>query len=180
MQDGRNMRHKRENDDVKLRHLLTTAARRLAAVQGPIRSDYEDGSEVAHFVLECRNGIEHGTLDLTQEEELVRIFAPSGDWDKVVGDEELGNEVFALLGKTLGQRREDSQMRTRCFCSMAEHVKCEPHDERMIRLSECLQEVGLLQDRRERDAYQPTSFCPWCGRELSGRLPADVPLDAER
>ena len=135
---------------------------------------------MAHFVLECGNGIEHGTLDLAQEEELVRIFAPSGDWDKVVGHEELGNEVSATPGQALGNEVEDSQMRTRCFCSMAEHVKCEPHDERMIRSSECLEEVGPHQDRRERDAYQPTCFCPWCGRELSGRLPADVPLDAER
>ena len=82
---------------MKLRHLLATAARRFAAVQGPIQSDYDSGSEIARFVLECRNGIEHRTLDLTQEAELLRIFKPGGDWDKVVGDVELGNEVFGLL-----------------------------------------------------------------------------------
>lgn len=91
------MRRKQKREDVRLRRLLTTAARRFAAVHGPIRSEYDIGSEIAHFVLECRNGIEHGTLDLAQEEELVRIFAPAGDWDKVVGGEELGNEVSGLL-----------------------------------------------------------------------------------
>jgi hypothetical protein len=88
---------KSDRDDVKLRRALATAARRLAAVRGPIRSDYETGKEVAQFVLECQRQIEHGTLDVAQLQELWRIFAPAGDWDKVVGDVDLGNEVFTLL-----------------------------------------------------------------------------------
>jgi hypothetical protein len=97
---------RRERDDVKLRHLLTTAARRLTAVRGPIRSDYDSGSELAHFVLECRNGIEHGTLEPAQEEELLRIFTIGGDWDKVVGDVQLGDEVHALLDWFYGDEVE--------------------------------------------------------------------------
>jgi hypothetical protein len=95
---------KRESDDVKLRHLLVAAARRLAAMQGPIWSDYESGSELAHFVVECKKSIEYGTLGPAQEQELWRIFAPTGDWDRVVGDVELGNEVFALLEKLFGHK----------------------------------------------------------------------------
>jgi hypothetical protein len=88
---------KTQRDDVKLRRLLATAARRLAAVRGPICSDYETGAEMAQFVLECQHCIEHGKLELVQLQELWRIFAPAGDWDHVVGDVELGNDIFALL-----------------------------------------------------------------------------------
>ncbi len=97
---------KRERDDVKLHHLLATAARRLAAVHGPICSDYDSGSEIAQFVLECRNGIEHGTLEPAQEEELLRIFTLGGDWDKVVGDVRLGDEVHVLLDWLYGDEVE--------------------------------------------------------------------------
>jgi hypothetical protein len=90
---------KLERDDVKLCHLLATAARRLAAIRGPIRSEYDTGSEISQFVLQCSKGIEHGNLEVAQHQELWRIFAPTGDWDAVVGDVELGNEVFALLYK---------------------------------------------------------------------------------
>jgi hypothetical protein len=88
-----------ERDDLKLRRLLSMAARRLAAVRGPICSDYDTGQEMAHFLLECCHRIEHESLDVAQLQELWRIFALDGDWDKVVGDVELGNEVFAFLSK---------------------------------------------------------------------------------
>jgi hypothetical protein len=91
------MANKHGRNDRKLLHLSTIAARRLAAIRGPIPSDYETGKEMAQFVLECRNGVEHGTLDLVQLQELWRIFAPAGDWDNVVGDADLGNEIFTLL-----------------------------------------------------------------------------------
>lgn len=90
---------KSERAGLKLLRLLATASRRLAAVREPIRSDYDTGAEMARFVLECKNCIEHGTLDTAQLQELWRIFAPGGDWDNVVGDVELGTEVFALLNK---------------------------------------------------------------------------------
>jgi hypothetical protein len=86
--------------------LLDAAARRFAAVRGPIRSDYDSGSEIMQFVVECTHGIEHGTLDLDAEEELWRIFAPAGDWDNVVGDIELGNEIFVQLDRVFGAGNE--------------------------------------------------------------------------
>ena len=88
-----------KRDNVRLHRLLTTAARRLAAVRGPICSDYDTGREMAQFVLECSRQFEHGTLDVAQLQELWRLFAPGGDWDKVVGDADLGNGVFALLNQ---------------------------------------------------------------------------------
>jgi hypothetical protein len=99
---------KSERDDVKLRRLLALAARRLAAAQGLIRSDYDSGSEMAQFVRQCEKGIEHGTIDQRQKKELWRIFRPAGDWDHVVGDVELGNEVFALLDRLYGNGVEAS------------------------------------------------------------------------
>jgi hypothetical protein len=52
---------------------------------------------MAQFILQHRNGVEHGRLELAQHQELWRIFVPDGDWDRVVGDAELGSEIFALI-----------------------------------------------------------------------------------
>jgi hypothetical protein len=92
----------RKPKDGNLRHLLTKAARRLAAVRGPIWSEYDSGFEVAQFVRQCRDDIEHGTLAAFQGRELWRIFARNHDWDRITGDVELGNEVFRLVDKLFG------------------------------------------------------------------------------
>jgi hypothetical protein len=81
----------------KLCCLLVTAAEKLAAVQGPIWSAYDSGRDIADFVLECRTAIEQETITLAQKKELWRIFAPTCDWDDVVGDVNQGNAVFELL-----------------------------------------------------------------------------------
>jgi hypothetical protein len=81
----------------QLCRLLTVAAEKLAAVQGPIWSSYDSGADIAKFVLECRDAIEQRTITLPQKEELWGIFAPTCDWDDVVGDVQLGNAVFELL-----------------------------------------------------------------------------------
>lgn len=81
----------------KLRDLLSLAARRCTAVRGPIQSDFDSGREMSQFIMQCRNSIEHGTLEVGQHQELWRIFTPDGDWDCVVGDAELGGEIFALV-----------------------------------------------------------------------------------
>jgi hypothetical protein len=94
--------HNRERYDARLRQLLATAARRVAAVRGPIRSSFDTGLEIAQFVRQCSGGVEHGTLELIQKRELWRIFAPAGDWDHVVGDIELGNEILDLLDLLYG------------------------------------------------------------------------------
>ena len=72
-------KRKSGRDDAKLRRLLGIAARRFAAETGLIRSDYENGSEIAQFVRECEKGMEHSTLDSNQKGELGRIFRPTGD-----------------------------------------------------------------------------------------------------
>jgi hypothetical protein len=81
----------------ELRRLLVTAAEKLAAVQGPIWSSYDSGRDIANFVLECRNAVEQRTITLAQKKELWGIFAPTCDWDDVVGDVNLGHAVFDLL-----------------------------------------------------------------------------------
>ena len=81
----------------KLVRMLVTAAARLEAVQGPIWSSYESGRDIAGFVLECKNAIEQGTITLAQKRKLWTIFAPTCDWDDVVGDVILGNAIFEIL-----------------------------------------------------------------------------------
>ena len=77
--------------------LRTVAAEKLAAVQGPIWSSYDSGEEIAEFVLECKAAIERGTITLAQKRELWGIFAPTCDWDDVVGDCDIGDQVFSLI-----------------------------------------------------------------------------------
>ena len=86
-------------DTENLCRLLVAAAEKLAAVQGPIWSSYESGVDIADFVVECQIAIEHGGMTLNQKRELWGIFAPTCDWDDVVGEVDLGNEVFSLLDK---------------------------------------------------------------------------------
>jgi len=81
----------------QLCELLVAAAARFAARTGPIWSNYESGSVIASFVLECRDRIANGALAQDQKRKLWTIFAPTCDWDDVVGDVELGNAVFGLL-----------------------------------------------------------------------------------
>src|SRR5205807_1772337 len=83
--------------------LLITAALKCIAVQGPIWSRYESGIQIGKFVIECRNAILKGTITSAQRRELWTIFAPTCDWDDVVGDVQLGNEIFGLLDKLYGQ-----------------------------------------------------------------------------
>jgi hypothetical protein len=83
----------------KLCRLLTVAAKKLAAVRGPIWSSYHSGADIAKFLLECRDAINQGTITLDQKNELWGIFLPTSDWDDVVGDARLGTEIDILLDK---------------------------------------------------------------------------------
>ena len=47
--------------------------------------------------LDCRSAIQRGTVTLPQVRELFRIFSPTCDWDDVVGDVDLGNEIFSII-----------------------------------------------------------------------------------
>jgi hypothetical protein len=119
---GSDLTRNSERDAVKLRRLLAAAARRLAAVRGPIYSDYETGAEMAQFVLECSRRIEHGSLDVAQLQELWRIFTPAGDWDHVVGDVELGTKS-SHSSQIHAKRGEDETSPHRQAASHTEHPR---------------------------------------------------------
>ncbi len=77
--------------------LLAVAADKFAARTEPILSEYSSAEEIAKFVRNCMERIRAGNLDRDGKDELLRIFAPTCDWDDVVGDVELGNQVFSSL-----------------------------------------------------------------------------------
>jgi hypothetical protein len=87
----RNYRKKR------LCRLLTAAADELTTIRGPIWSSYASGPALAEFIRACKDEIEQGTISKAQKRELWGIFAPTSDWDDVVGDVWLGNAIFELL-----------------------------------------------------------------------------------
>lgn len=89
-------------EKTELISLLDVAAGKLAAVTGPIWSSYDSGQEIAAFVLECKEAIDRSTITLAQKRELWGIFAPTCDWDDVVGDCELGNSVFSIIDAIYG------------------------------------------------------------------------------
>lgn len=64
---------------------LKIASTRLSAVNGSIWSSYDSGTDIAQFILSCLSGIRAGILTLEQKKELWGIFAPTSDWDDVVG-----------------------------------------------------------------------------------------------
>jgi hypothetical protein len=86
----------------RLCRLLVIAAAKCAAVRGSLWSSYNSGSDLGKFLLECKEDIEQGTIDLAHKKELWGIFAPTCDWDDNVGDVDLGNEIFELVAKLYG------------------------------------------------------------------------------
>jgi len=88
-----------EADNKKHCRLLEVAAQRLSASQRLNWSAYSSGNEIARFALECKAAIERGAMTMAQKRELRRIFAPTSDWDDMVGDVDLGNCVFSLIEK---------------------------------------------------------------------------------
>jgi hypothetical protein len=93
----------------KLCRLLAIAAERFAAIDGPIWSSYDSGRAIAEFVVECGTAIERGTVTLEQKRGLWAIFAPTCDWDDVVGDVRLGNEIFEHIEKLYRQEIMSNQ-----------------------------------------------------------------------
>jgi hypothetical protein len=83
----------------RLSALLSAAANELSAIQGQIWSSYHSGSAMAEFLLECRDSILRGTMTHEQKRQLWCMFAPTGDWDDVTGNVELGNQIFSLIEK---------------------------------------------------------------------------------
>lgn len=91
-----------DNGKKELVRLLLISAGKLAAVRGPIWSSYDSGADLAGFVLGCRSKIAQGAIESDQARELWAIFAPTCDWDDVVGDSRLGDAIFTLLDKLSG------------------------------------------------------------------------------
>jgi hypothetical protein len=94
------------NDEEELVRLLLIASVRLAEIRGPIWSSYPSGTALAGFTLYRRSQIARGTIESDQARELWGIFAPTSDWDDVVGDARLGDAIFTLLDKLYGPRIE--------------------------------------------------------------------------
>jgi hypothetical protein len=94
------------SDEAELARLLLIAAEKLAAVQGPIWSSYNSGADLASFVRDCRDKITQGAIEPDQARELWGIFAPTCDWDDVVGKVQLGDSIFKLLNKLYGPKTE--------------------------------------------------------------------------
>ena len=78
-------------------HRLEAAAAKLVAIRGEIWSSYDSGQQIADFIRNCLDEIRDNTLSVEKKKELWGIFAPTSDWDDVVGDVAFGEEVFSLL-----------------------------------------------------------------------------------
>lgn len=90
----------------KLIPLLREAERRLRPLgEAPLWSSYDSGSAIADFVAMACEQLQAGDISDDVHKELWRIFAPTCDWDDVIGDVDLGNAIFDLIEQT---RRRDS------------------------------------------------------------------------
>lgn len=83
--------------DVLLRLLVAAEIKLLALGNKPVWSSYESGPAIANFVAEARVKIQNGTITRAEVSELWCIFAPTCDWDDVIGDVQLGEEIFSAI-----------------------------------------------------------------------------------
>ena len=82
----------------QLMRLLVAAESKLRALGNkPVWSSYESGPAIADFVAHARRQIENDAITQAEKSELWGIFAPTCDWDDVVGDMQLGNDIFSIL-----------------------------------------------------------------------------------
>lgn len=63
----------------------------------PIWSSYASGPEIANLISSACSQIEAGHIDNETSKKLWTIFAPTCDWDDVIGDVVLGNAIFEIL-----------------------------------------------------------------------------------
>lgn len=59
-------------------------------------------ADFRQLVSDSRAALAEGRLSRASAADLWRAFAPTGDWDDVVGDTELGDEVFELIDSLYG------------------------------------------------------------------------------
>ena len=81
-------------NDKDLIELLHQASDRVSAIKGPILSSYRDGESIAIFIRKICHQIELESIVIEDIKELWGIFSPTCDWDDVVGDVKMGNEIF--------------------------------------------------------------------------------------
>lgn len=70
-----------------------------------IWSSYASGPAIADFIASARLRIEAGTVDETTGRELWGIFAPTCDWDDIIGDVALGEAIFEIVDALYGPRQ---------------------------------------------------------------------------
>lgn len=71
----------------------------------------------------------------------------------------------------------DSERILHCCRLMTEHLERQPADEVLVYYS-AEHSVYGLPDRKDRSAYMPISFCPWCGQRLLSGFSAVVPFNS--
>ena len=82
----------------ELLNLLSRAEAEFRHLEGkPIWSSYSSGPEIADLISSARGQIQAGSLAHETSRELWSIFAPTCDWDDVIGDVDLGNAIFEIL-----------------------------------------------------------------------------------
>lgn len=82
----------------QLLRLLVVAEMKLRALgDKPVWSSYDSGPAIAEFVAHARQQIANDVITQSEKAELWGLFAPTCDWDDVIGDVELGNDIFAIL-----------------------------------------------------------------------------------
>lgn len=85
-----------------LNALQQAEAKFRALGDAPIYSSYSSGPAIAKVLRASAQQLEIGHVDLATQRELWLIFAPTCDWDDVIGDVDLGNKIFALINILFG------------------------------------------------------------------------------
>lgn len=81
-----------------LRDLLRQAERWLRTVDpNTVFTRFNDATAFADYLSVCADVSECGNLKDSQRNELIEIFAPTCDWDDVLGDTALGQAIFDAL-----------------------------------------------------------------------------------
>jgi len=97
------LRRSKRKSAPRLQELLTQAEERL---REPDLSDTWSTLTVPDFIRlvnEARDELGRGELSAAKAAQLWVAFAPTCDWDDIVGDSVLGNEIFELIDTAYGR-----------------------------------------------------------------------------
>ena len=91
--------------------LLREAEGRLRAMGSKsIWSTLGSGLAMPDWIAWVTSALDKGeALTPEQASELWGIFAPTGDWDDLGGDVELGNRIFAIVNRLFGSHARDGR-----------------------------------------------------------------------